>query len=92
MMIIGNRRQRLADRMPGTELFSLLVPEQLGVGKGGLDRIAAMPLDNVQAGGADRTRALEDMRQHRPASQRLQNFRQAGMHAFALACRQDDDR
>ena len=50
-----------------------------------------MTKDHMQAFGSKGARAIEQMTQHWPARQRLQHFRQTGMHAFALAGGQNDN-
>jgi hypothetical protein len=68
------------------------VPYQIRLRKCGPNGLTTVTENDMNASRIESFRSLYHMREHRPASQRLQNLRQARMHTFSLACRQYYDR
>ena len=91
-MVVGYRRQRLGNRMTGTELLGLLAPDEIGIGKRCANRLAAVPVDDLDIVCPELPGPVDDVRQHRLAGQRLQDLGQLRMHSLALAGSQDHDR
>jgi hypothetical protein len=77
--------------MAGPELFMLLGPVLVWVGKVPFDDIPTVAMYDIIGGRLQPPRQIEAMLQQWPAGQSLQQFRQIRMHAFALARGQDDD-
>ena len=77
--------------MPGALLLGLQRPADVGARDRRAHLFRAMSMDDVDRVGLERARGCDDVREQRPAGQRLQHLRQVARHALALAGSQDDD-
>jgi hypothetical protein len=59
-------------------------PPTRRIGKRGAHFVAAKAVDNDDLARLERARRVEHVREERPAGERVQHFRQGGMHAIAL--------
>ena len=73
-------------------LLGLEVPADVAPCDSGAHLVRAMAMDHVDRIGTEGARRRNDMREERPARQRLQHLRQVARHALSLAGGQDDDR
>ena len=96
-LIVMQRRQRLLHGVPGALLLRLQHPGAARrndgeiSGERGLYLLATVTVHDMHRGGLEGARSREYMPEQRPTGERLQNFRQRGVHPFALTCCQDDD-
>ena len=65
----------MGERMTGTELLGLLTPGQVGVCKSVPDSLSTVPVDDIDCIRLELSGSLQNMRQQRTASQRLQYLR-----------------
>ena len=91
------RRQCLLHGVPGALLLRLQHPGaarrndgELGAERG-LYLLATVTVHDMHRSGFEGARSREHMPEQRPTGERLQDFRQGGVHPFALTCCQDDD-
>ena len=89
-ILIFQTRQRLRQRMSGTQLFGLVRPGQVAVCEGGPHRLAAVPMNDVERIRIQRLRRVQNVSQHRPSGEGLQDFWPRGVHALPLAGGKDD--
>jgi hypothetical protein len=62
-----------------------------GIGKRRTDVLAAVTVDHVNPVGRELLRALDDVRDHRPPRERLEDLRDFRPHAFAEPGGKDND-
>ena len=86
----GKGRQRLGNRMPGTELRLLQSPGNIGRINGRPHRFPPMSENHDQLCRGKRTRGVDAMLHQGLACHGMQDFWQIGMHALALAGGKDD--
>ena len=72
-------------------LLRLQRPADVVAGDRRADSLGAVAMDDVDVGRVERARRGDDVREERPACQRLQHLRQVALHALALAGGQDHD-
>ena len=89
--VVGDVRQGLQHGMPGAELARLVRPAEVGAGEGSLYLRSAMSMHHVDARRPQRRSTVDHVREHRPASQRLQHLGQGRFHPLALAGGEDHD-
>jgi len=83
-------RNRLLQRVAGTELFRLQRPAQRLWRERVADDLTTMPVDHAHVVGCQRRGAVEHVREQWLASQWLQHFWQVRAHARSLSCGEDD--
>jgi hypothetical protein len=81
---------RLLYGVSGTELGILQDELQGWVGKRLTHGLACVSVDDNGPVRMQVPRAFEHVGEQRPAAEMVQDFRQTGMHARALACGEDD--
>ena len=84
-------RQRLLYRMSGTELRFLQDEFQRGIGETRGHGITAVAVDNDSAFGVQSPGTVQYVSEQRLAAERVQDLRQTGKHACALAGSEDHD-
>ena len=90
--VVDQHRDGLGHRMAGAQLGGLQGPLHVGLpGKCGLDLLAAMAIHHHQPLWVEGAGGIDDMAEQGLAGQRMQYFRQVGVHPFAHAGSQDHD-
>jgi hypothetical protein len=84
-------RQRLLDRVPGTELRLLAYEFDGRICECRWNRVTTVAVDDDCAIRRQRGRAREHVTQHGLAAYRVQDLGQSGVHARSLARGKDDD-
>ena len=89
--MLVEKGKRLPDGVAGAQLRFLQGPGEIGRIERGADDVAAMSMDDAQTPRQERARRVDDVRDERLASKRMQHLGQMGVHALALAGGEDDD-
>ena len=90
--VVDQHRDGLGHRMARAQLGGLQGPLHVGLpGKCGLDLLAAMTIHHHQPLRVEGAGGIDDMAEQGLAGQRMQYFRQVGVHPFAHAGSQDHD-
>ena len=90
-MIVRDLRHGLRHRMSRAVLLRLQHPLHVRAGECGEDLLAAVAIDDAGRGSLEAAGGVEHVPQQRLARQRLEDLRQVGVHALALAGGQDHD-
>src|SRR3954463_9984824 len=77
--------------MAGAELLGLQHPDERGIGERGADALGAVAVHDDGLARGESARGIEHVTEQRPAGERMQYFRQLGVHALAQARRENDD-
>ncbi len=89
--IVGNGRQRLADRVAGAQLLRLLHPVNLRrIGERRFHGISAMTVDHAATVGTKAAGGFQHMSQHRFTADRMQYLGKIRDHPFAFAGGKND--
>jgi len=89
--IFRNTGHRESHGVSRAELLGLMHPGEVAkIGDRGADLLAEVAINEMDAGGLQRARGIEHVRQHRPSGQRHHHLRLGRLHALALAGGEDD--
>jgi hypothetical protein len=81
--VFAELRQRLGERMAGSEWGILQRPMEVAVGKSPAHRVTAVTVDDANAIGGELARGIDHVRQQRSSTQRMQNLGNSGAHPLA---------
>jgi hypothetical protein len=87
----GERSQRALERIGSPRRRFLPCPAQIGVGESSAQHIVIATVHDADRLGFERPRGRQHVRQQRPPTERMQNFRQRGTHPLTFAGGQDCD-
>ena len=83
--------QRLADGVPGPELWLLQGPGEIGRVERCANGVSTVAVNDAQAARRQGARRIDDVRDERLAGQGVQDLGQVGIHALPLTGGEDDD-